>query len=79
MPFHISSIIQYIFSWLLKNTINCNFYRIMRFNHPFHNYTHSLAPGHFQLKVNMMGPETRAQEKEGVESVNKETKVKAIA
>lgn len=51
----------------------------MRFNHPFNNYIHSLAPGHFQLKVNMMGPETRAQEKEGVESVNKETKVKAIA
>lgn len=51
----------------------------MRFNHLFHNYTYSLAPGHFQLKVNMMGPETRAQEKEGVENVNKETKVKAIA
>lgn len=52
----------------------------MRFNHPFHNYTYSLASGHFQLEVNMMGPETRAQEKkEGVEAINKETKEKAIA
>lgn len=51
----------------------------MRFNNPFHNYTHSLTSGHFQLKVSMIGPETRVQEKEGVDIINKEPKVRAIA
>lgn len=51
----------------------------MRFNHLFDNYTYSLASGRFQLKVSMTRPETRGKEKEGLEIVNKETKVTAIS